>query len=128
MKSAFLLAILILSVSYSAQAQVVSTQERFQDLFTTAGYGTAFGAALGTAILPFQDNPEKNLRLVAIGASIGFIGGSLLGSYIVFSPGFSSSEGFSYLPPSANLAIGPMLNENNLKFQGVHGIIRLASF
>ncbi|NRA67060.1 MAG: hypothetical protein HRU19_21405 [Pseudobacteriovorax sp.] len=70
----------------TANAQVVNTQERFQDLFISAGYGTAFGASLGAAVLPFQSNPEKNLRLVAIGASIGFIAGSVMGSYLILTP------------------------------------------
>lgn len=73
----------------SAQAQ--STEERFQDLFVTAGYCAAFGAALGTASLAFHDNPSDNLRYVAMGASLGFIGGSVLGTYIIFSPGLSDT-------------------------------------
>ena len=78
------------TASSPARAQMVSTEERFQDLFVTAGYGTAFGAAFGAALLSFQPNPSQNLRFVAIGASIGFIGGSLLGSYVIFSPVFTS--------------------------------------
>lgn len=73
-------------------AQMITTEERFQDLFVTAGYGTAFGAAFGAALLSFQDKPQDNLRFVAIGASVGFIGGSLLGTYVIFSPGIVSSD------------------------------------
>lgn len=75
-----------------ARAQMVSTEERFQDLFVSAGYGTAFGAAFGAALLSFQPKPDQNLRFVAIGASVGFIGGSLLGSYVIFTPVFTSDE------------------------------------
>jgi hypothetical protein len=67
-------------------AQAQTTEERFQDLFVTAGYATAFGAAIGTAFLAWTDDPASNLKYVAVGASVGFLGGSILGSYIIFSP------------------------------------------
>ncbi len=87
-------AVLVWSATSSpARAQMVSTEERFQDLFVTAGYGTAFGAAFGAALLSFQPRPDENLRFIAIGASVGFIGGSLLGSYVIFSPVFTSQSG-----------------------------------
>ncbi len=79
-------------VSHPASSQIISTEERFQDLFVTAGYGTAFGAAFGAALLSFQPKPEDNLRYVAVGASVGFIAGSLLGSYVIFSPVFTASQ------------------------------------
>lgn len=66
-----------------------SSEERFQDLFSTAAYACAFGATLGAAALAFQPEPEKHLKFIAIGASLGFIGGSVLGSYVVFSPIFA---------------------------------------
>ena len=91
---ATLMLIAILACGWSppkAQAQMTNTEEKFQDLFVTAGYGTAFGAAFGAALLSFQAKPEQNLRFIAVGASIGFIGGSLLGSYIAFSPVFVGS-------------------------------------
>lgn len=77
---------LSLSVIHSSTLQAQSTEERFQDVFITAGYATAFGAALGAALLSFHDNPAEHLRYIAVGASLGFIGGSILGSYVVFSP------------------------------------------
>jgi len=67
-------------------------EERFQDLFVTAGYCTAFGAALGTAYLAFTSDPASNLRYVAMGASLGFIGGSILGSYVIFSPMIAADD------------------------------------
>lgn len=90
-----LLGLLNFFPTYSSQALAQSTEERFHDLFTTAGYATAFGAALGAAVLSFQKQPEIHLRYVAIGASMGFIGGSVLGTYIIFSPVFSSSQDIS---------------------------------
>ena len=65
------------------------TEEKFQDLFVTAGYSTAFGAALGAATLALTETPEKNLHYVAVGASLGFISGSFFGGYFIFLPEFS---------------------------------------
>lgn len=85
----------------SSIAKAQSTEERFQDLFVTAGYSTAFGAALGAAFLSFTSNPAQNVKYVAVGASAGFIGGSILGSYLIFSPVFitehkKTEEGLSF--------------------------------
>lgn len=63
-----------------------STEERFQDLFVTAGYSAAFGAALGAAFLAFEPNPSEKLQYISVGASLGFIGGSIAGAYIIFQP------------------------------------------
>ena len=81
---ACLLAVFLMVPTSKVQAQ--STEERFQDLFVTAGYATAFGAALGAAMLSFVPDPASELRYVAIGASLGFIGGSVMGTYVIFSP------------------------------------------
>jgi hypothetical protein len=67
-------------------------EEKFHDVFVTAGYSTAFGAALGAAMLAFKENPSQNLRFITLGASIGFITGSALGSYLALSPTFASEE------------------------------------
>lgn len=79
----------VLSFSPATLAQAQSTEEKFQDLFVTAGYCTAMGAAVGTALLAWTEDPTANLRFVAMGASLGFLGGSFLGSYIIFSPGLT---------------------------------------
>lgn len=76
----------------AAKSQVITTEEKFQDLFISAGYGTVYGAALGAALLSFQSEPENNLKLIALGASVGFITGSLLGSYIIISPVLESKS------------------------------------
>ena len=47
----------------------------FQDMLVTSGYSTAFGAALGTAVMGLTSAPTNNLRYVAVGASLGFIVG-----------------------------------------------------
>lgn len=67
-------------------AAQATTEERFHDLFITAGYATAFGAAMGAALLSFHEEPQNHLRYIAVGASLGFIGGSLLGTYFIFAP------------------------------------------
>jgi len=73
-------------VNFTLVANGQTTEERFHDLFITAGYSTVFGAALGTACLGLTENHAENLKFVAIGASLGFIGGSILGTYMIFSP------------------------------------------
>jgi hypothetical protein len=84
--------IIVLSLSFAGSASAQSTEDRFNDLFVTAGYCTAFGAAIGTAFLGLTDDPSENLKYVATGASLGFLGGSVLGSYIIFSPGLVSDD------------------------------------
>lgn len=86
---ALTLAIALATVLAAGTAKGQSSEERFQDLFSTAAYACAFGATLGAAALAFQPEPEKHLKYIAIGASLGFIGGSVLGSYVVFSPVFA---------------------------------------
>ena len=91
------LALTILTDNAKAQD---STDEKFQHLVKTSGYAAAFGTALGVAALSFQESPSKHLKFVAVGASLGFIGGSILGTYIIFSPVFSQtshSEDFNSL-------------------------------
>jgi hypothetical protein len=103
-----------------------NTEEKFQDLFVTAGYCTGYGAAIGAAILAFNEHPADNLRFVAMGASLGFIGGTLLGSYIVFSPGFTenaSGDGSTLLAggalPRQGLVLRPVVD---VKHGGVAGV------
>jgi drug/metabolite transporter (DMT)-like permease len=96
-----------LLTSPSANAQ--STEEKFNDLFVTAGYCTAFGAAIGTAFLAWTDDPSENLKYVAMGASLGFLGGSILGSYIIFSPGLVQEEG-----PQGSTLLAEHIPENGI--------------
>ncbi|WP_165931681.1 hypothetical protein [Pseudobacteriovorax antillogorgiicola] len=112
-------------ISGAASAQVTNSQERFQDFFATAGYGTAFGAALGAATLPFQENPEKHLRSVAIGASIGFFAGSLLGSYVIFMPSVAESTPESHSP---KLTVTPLFDRKGERIQGIQSSWQIAQF
>ncbi len=119
-------------VKSTCQAQSIAAEERFQDLFVTAGYGTAFGAAMGTALLSFQSDPNKNLRYIAIGASLGFIGGSILGSYIVFSPVFVTPGQVMIEPSSryqpSKLQISPGIDLNTGKITGLWSNLKIAEF
>jgi hypothetical protein len=118
----------------SAQAQNV--EERFQDLFITAGYATAFGAAVGTAFLAFHEDPSRHLRYVAMGASLGFIGGSLLGSYVIFSPmvGENSDDASansliaSNSVPSQGIAVRPTWNQETKSLAAVEAGMTLINF
>lgn len=76
----------------AASELTISPEERFQDLFVTAGYSTAFGAALGAAFIGLSPKPAGKLRYLAMGASLGFIAGSVLGTYFVFAPAFAGSD------------------------------------
>jgi len=127
---------LVVSLGFSApKAMAQSSEERFQDLFITAGYCTAFGAALGTAFLAFTDDPSANLRYVAMGASLGFLGGSVLGSYIIFSPGFADNTtpvGGSLISsnaiPDHGLVLRPVYNRDTQKLASVEAGATLFSF
>ncbi len=115
-------------------AEASATEERFQDLFITAGYCSAFGAAFGTALLAFTAEPTENLRYVAVGASLGFIGGTALGSYIIFSPMVASS----HLPnpqlalgdglPARKLLVRPTFDTASNRFRSIEGALTLANF
>ena len=107
-----------------ALAQMSKTQEKFQDLFATAGYGTAFGAAMGAATLPFQKHPERKLRSVAVGASIGFIAGSIVGGYMIFG---QPSYAQQHSPAASKFVIQPIMSPN-LKIEGIEGFMTLAEF
>ena len=131
---AFFVAFALLVAAQPAFAQG-STEERFHDLFVTAGYSTAFGAALGTAFLAFKEDPTANLQFVAIGASLGFIGGSILGSYVIFSPMISEQEGapsgtlLTGGPmPDRGLVIRPSYNRETRSVTSVEGGLTLATF
>jgi hypothetical protein len=126
-----------------AQSQF-STEERFHDLFKTAGYSTAFGAALGAALLSFTPNPAAELRYVAIGASLGFIGGSALGTWMIFQPMFVENRtSSSSMLLAANdhqtgtFVLTPAFERNRpasgqggvmQRFSGIQGSLTLARF
>lgn len=89
---AFLLLIAFHIMQPKASAEIADTEQKFHDLFVTAGYSTAFGAALGAAALGLSENPADKLSYIATGASLGFIGGSIFGTYLAFSPVFADES------------------------------------
>ncbi len=96
--------------AFAGQSNFSSTEEQFHDLFLTAGYSTAFGAALGAAFIGLSQEPEANLHYIAVGASIGFISGSMLGTYIMVAPSFTHAQagGSSYELLSDNATTGQL--------------------
>ena len=121
------------SISAVANADV-STEERFQDLFVTAGYSAAFGAALGAAFLAFEPNPSEKLQYISIGASLGFIGGSVAGTYIIFQPMFgdkSNGEQDNMLAGNyrqGTLALKPWFDTSTRSFNRVDGSYTILTF
>ncbi len=124
------------SLTLSSQAIAgEGTEEKFQEVFVTAGYSTAFGAAIGAACLAFASEPASKLSYVAVGASLGFIGGSLLGTYLVLSPVLISDEKnategqllASQRRPE-RVVISPVYNYSNHSFAGISANLKLLEF
>ena len=89
-----------------SNAQGLVGSQQFQELFTTAGYSALFGAALGTAVLPFvPDNSFSNLRIVAGGASLGFVLGSVMALYGMRQQQNQQAFGMPYYPGSDAAAV-----------------------
>jgi hypothetical protein len=121
------------AASVSSRAAAQTMEEKFQDVFVTAGYCTAFGAALGVAVVALHEDPTNNLRYIAMGASLGFIGGSVLGSYVVFSPGFvdarqSPLDVASAPIPERGVMLRPTYDVTQHKVTGVESGMTLARF
>ena len=60
-----------------------NTEEKFETVFTSAGYSTALGAGIGAALLAFTTSPKEKFHYITTGASVGFLGGAALGGYLV---------------------------------------------
>lgn len=135
-KTLLLAATLMFSAAPKAHATNFqpSTEEQFQDIFVTAGYATAFGAALGAAALTFSGNPERHLRYVAVGASLGFLGGSVLGSYLIFAPSFAwdnESKPHSLIAenaPQGKLVLRPEIDTRSFAIKSVSGSMTILTF
>lgn len=95
MRYHFLASFFVLLFSFNSLAASQATKitsNRFGQIFTTAAYSTALGGAVGTAVLAFTSRPAENLKFIAIGASIGFLSGTLLGGYLAFVPSFKKNS------------------------------------
>lgn len=84
-------------ISQAFSQQAFTSEDDMRDIFVAGGYGALFGATMGTAILPFlSGSPMSNLRVVAGGASIGFMMGSAFGLYNVSKT--QTNSYFNYAP------------------------------
>lgn len=80
--------------SYAQQAYM--NDDEVSTVFVSGGYGALFGAAMGAALLPFMNNtPMQNFRIVAGGASVGFMLGSAYGFYTVANANKNSFFNYS---------------------------------
>lgn len=131
----FLVAAFFHSFLY-ANPNSTNTSGRFQQIFTTAGYSAALGAALGAAVVGISKSPKKNSRYILLGASIGFITGSLFGTYLAFNPVFTPKEtpdqlDFSFSPPhlkTPTVTITPTIDLENPKQTSWKATFLLAKF
>lgn len=128
--------VLLLSDSTELRAQTTfASEQHFQELFVTAGYSTAFGAALGAAALGLTHEPAENLQFIVTGASIGFIMGSIVGTYVIFTPvltyggnpNIMSSNGYE-VSKEQPLQVRPALNLESGSLESVDMAWMLASF
>ena len=105
---------------------------RFQDMFVTAGYSAAAGAAVGAAVLTLQDKPAKHLKFISIGASLGFLGGTAFGGWMALAPILVDNS--QPMAPSlvsakpSQIVIRPWIDINSQSLKGVEAGAVLAKF
>jgi len=80
--------VILLSIYAPPSKADTELEGKFEDVFVTAGYSAAAGAAIGAALLTFQDEPIKHLKFISMGASLGFLGGTFAGSWLAIAPAF----------------------------------------
>ncbi|MFK7825674.1 MAG: hypothetical protein AB8G05_16095 [Oligoflexales bacterium] len=112
-----------------------ATEQHFHELFVTAGYSTAFGAALGAAALGLTDNPGEKLQYIATGASLGFIMGSVVGTYVILAPtvsygsSYSHNDNFGPLPNHDQaIELAPQINLSKSSLDGFRLSWKLSEF
>lgn len=118
-----------IGLTFAVGGRAETSEQRFRSLLVTTGYSTLIGAMFGAAILPFTDRPMDNPKYIFQGAAIGFLGGALIGSVLIFSPLFIEDDPVfsnSYLdripePPTPEtiVTISPLVSYSNWR---VHGI------
>lgn len=127
--SLFIISLFFTNTSFAQNDYVMRGQ--FQDVLFTAGYSTAFGAALGAATLGItMKDPAKNFHYITFGASLGFISGTFLGSYLYLLPAIAGNGNYlgeksQNKPPQ--LSIFPILTGES-KITGVGANWMVASF
>jgi len=91
----------LISISASAEQRATVRSDDMRDVLMTAGYASVFGAASGVALLPFlSGGVSSNLRIVAGGASIGFLAGSAFGFYNMTTQSRAYSDNYDYNTPN----------------------------
>ena len=108
---------------FSLSDTTPGVSDKIYQSFLTATYSGAFGAVLGVAILPFLSTPpSENLRYVAIGASVGFLVGTIIGIIDANSKSsfsfFPKKKDYDYSRRASSLDEEPILEDyeiNNLK-------------
>lgn len=85
------------AMSANAEPRAAVRSDDMRDVLMTAGYASVFGAATGMALLPFlSGSVSSNLRVVAGGASVGFIAGSAFGFYNMTTQTRAYSDNYDY--------------------------------
>ena len=131
-----LLSALTSTKALHAQGSMSLTESKFHDIFITAGYSTAFGAALGAAFIGLTDHPGQNMHFIAVGASLGFITGSALGTYMVVLPSMAHKDATEYdqllattgRNQAAPLEIRPYIDTTNGSLHAITGSVSLLTF
>jgi hypothetical protein len=106
---------------------------KFQDMFVTAGYSAAAGATIGAALLTFQDSPMKKLNFISIGASVGFLSGTAIGSWIALAPIFVENNSLqpslmAHDAPTGQVVVKPWINIARNTVSGLEAGAVLARF
>lgn len=134
-KFMFLMSFLILSTISAPSSLLADSEleEKFQDMFVTAGYSAAAGAAIGAALLTFQEAPLKKLKYISIGASIGFLGGTALGGWMALAPVFveNTTAEPSLLAgnsPTGQIVVRPWIDVKASTISGLEAGAVLAKF
>lgn len=105
---------------------------RFQDMFVTAGYSAAAGAAVGAAVLTLQDNPARHLKFISIGASLGFLGGTVFGGWMALAPILVDNSRTTtpslVVSKPAQIVLRPWIDLSSRSLKGVEAGALLAQF
>ena len=86
-------------ISTSGFAKSLDKQS-FHNIFTVAGYSSALCAGVGAAIIGLSKQPSEHFNYITIGASVGFIGGVALGTFMNITTSVETTTlGQSYQGP-----------------------------
>ena len=134
-KFSILMTFLLLSAVFTPSPSRADSEleEKFQDMFVTAGYSAAAGAAIGAALLTFQDAPLKQLKFISIGASVGFLGGTALGGWMAIAPIFvenasADSSLVAQSSPTGQVVLRPWIDLQRQSFSGLEAGAVIARF